>query len=142
MLRGLSELLQVQNRLPDSTITTIVDLVAPLGLKKMILLLDMRRLPELDPRDVPQYRALQEGDVDDVLHRAGQHLQRTRKLCFGCLQVICFKRLQSLKEELFSCFKVTHETGLGNRSLLKSWRWLDRAIDSFASLDSRRACGH
>src|SRR2546430_17470365 len=83
MLRGLSELLQVQNRLPDSTITTIVDLVAPLALKKMILLLDMRRLPELDPRDIPQYRALQEGDVDDVLHRAGQHLQRTRKLPAG-----------------------------------------------------------
>jgi hypothetical protein len=82
-LMGLRELLQIDAILTDQVIGEVIELVAPLGMKKMVFLFDMRRLPELDPRGIPHYRHLQEGDIDDVLQRLGSHLRETRNLPVG-----------------------------------------------------------
>lgn len=82
-LMGLRELLQIGAVLTDQVIGEVIELVAPLGMKKMVFLFDMRQLPELDPRGIPHCRYLQEGDIDDVLHRLGRHLRETRNLPVG-----------------------------------------------------------
>ena len=107
-LMGLRELLQIDAILTDQVIMEIIELVAPLGMKKMVFLFDMRRLPELDPRGIPHYRHLQEGDIDDVLQRLGLHLHKTRNLPVGPISdakrneilhaavTLCYSELQKL----------------------------------------------
>lgn len=107
-VRGLCNLLNLSSRVPESRISELLDEVAPLGMKKMLLLLNINHLPQLDPRDVPHYRAVQEGDVDDVLGQLGQYLRNSRSLALGPIPVdrrneivkdavsFCFSRLQDL----------------------------------------------
>jgi hypothetical protein len=103
MLQGLREILQVEDGLTDQKITSIIDHVAPLGLKKMVFLLDMRRLPELDPRGIPHYRPVQEGDVEDVLDRVGKYLRDSCNLPEG--PVPDGERNSVLKEAVGFCYR-------------------------------------
>jgi hypothetical protein len=103
MLCGLRDILQVQDRLTNAQITSLIDRVAPLGLKKMVFLLDMRRLPELDPRGIPHYRPVQEGDVEDVLDRLGKYLRENCNLQEGPIPDA--DRNDVLKEAVGFCYR-------------------------------------
>jgi hypothetical protein len=52
VLRGICDVLGISDKIPDSQVSALVDDVAPLGLKKMLLLFNLNHLPQLDPRDI------------------------------------------------------------------------------------------
>jgi hypothetical protein len=85
ILRAISELLpgQVGDELSEEAITTIIDLHAPLGHKKKILLLDPTYELDLDTRGVPRVRQLQKSDENELLDELGKHLRAKENLAVG-----------------------------------------------------------
>jgi hypothetical protein len=108
LLRGVCDVLGGERRISSGDIDALVNEVAPLGMKKMLLLLNIDHLPQLDPRNIPHYRGMQEGEVDDVLASLGTYLRTERSLPVGPIakdrrnEVIkdavdfCYRRLQNL----------------------------------------------
>ena len=106
VLMSLSDVLGLGES--EAAIAAVVDDVAPPGFKKMILLLNSNRIPQLDPREIPYYRAIQEGNIDDVLDDLGNHLTRSKSLPIGPVPdrernnvakdavTYCYLRLQDL----------------------------------------------
>ena len=71
-------------------IDNIVDRFAPLGFKRMLLNTDVSTVPQMDPRDLPPYRSIQSGDVEDVIDETSRHVVRARGLKAGRLEpAIC-----------------------------------------------------
>lgn len=71
LLEGLSQLTGIT---PLRTITEIVDDVAPSGLKKMILILDVGANIDIGPDDVPHWRSIRDAPVSVVLDELGAAL--------------------------------------------------------------------
>jgi hypothetical protein len=72
-----------QAALSDESITDIVDLHAPLGIKKKIIALNLTAKPELDPRKLPPFRKIQPADITELLDDLGDHLLNERALPIG-----------------------------------------------------------
>lgn len=70
VLQGIRALLpeSERNGLDDDAITTILERHAPLGLKKMLLVMELNDAPDQDPRDLPPYRKVQQGDVKELVN--------------------------------------------------------------------------
>lgn len=85
VLRGINELLPTQNRnaLSDEAITTILDLHAPLGIKKKMLLIAPDSELDLDPRGLPRARKVHKSDDNELLDELGKHLQGKEGLKVG-----------------------------------------------------------
>lgn len=84
ILAGLAMLTpELRGVLTPTRITSMVDEHAPLGPKKMILTLDVSLNPRLDPRSIPTYRPLLEGEIDDSLDRVCDHFTKTRRIPVG-----------------------------------------------------------
>lgn len=60
--------------LADASINLALDQFAPLGLKKKLVALPALR-PELDPRDLPPFRAVQESEYEKLLDGLGKALR-------------------------------------------------------------------
>lgn len=77
LLSHLQTLLPVEecDRLSPAAITQILDLHAPLGSKKIILSLNSTLTPDLDARELPPYRKVQDADRDELLDDLGETLQ-------------------------------------------------------------------
>jgi len=75
LLRALRDLIEEAGRhraeeLTELRIETLLNRVAPLGQKKMVIVSDLRLDPDLDRHDIPDWREVQEADVsalrDDI----------------------------------------------------------------------------
>jgi hypothetical protein len=83
VLRGLGELLLDTEKLSDHLIQTIIDTYAPISDKKMIMTLDIRARPDLDPRDLPRFRPKQKANVEEMLDELGEYLITANALPIG-----------------------------------------------------------
>jgi hypothetical protein len=83
VLRGLRELLIDPQQLSDQIRQDILDTYAPISNKKMIMTLDIRAKPDLDPRDVPRFRPKQKANVEEMLDELGEHLITANALPIG-----------------------------------------------------------
>lgn len=85
LLRAFRELLpdNEQPELSDERISEVIDLHAPLGVKKKIVALDAAAKPELDPRRLPPFRRVQPADVSELLDELGDYLFKEEKLAIG-----------------------------------------------------------
>ena len=88
VLEGLSSLAASQQGSTFSAWTEfqveqIVDSVAPLGLKKKLLVLDPALNPEVDPANIPPYRQAQEHDYDALLDDLDSFLLHDKGLTQG-----------------------------------------------------------
>lgn len=85
ILRAINELLPPQNRnwLSDEAIEKILDLHAPLGLKKKMLLIAPDSELDLDPRGLPRARKVQKSDDNELLDELGKHLRVKEGLNVG-----------------------------------------------------------
>lgn len=84
ILRAIGELLSLNDRgLGEESITAILDLHAPRGLKKKLLLIDPSSEPDLDTRRLPRIRKLQKSDKSQLLDELGEHLRTGMKLNVG-----------------------------------------------------------
>ncbi|MDJ0515712.1 MAG: hypothetical protein QNJ74_05385 [Trichodesmium sp. MO_231.B1] len=81
ILTGLRELLpeQEQENLSDEIISKIIEIHAPLGLKKQIIYLDSSINPELDPHKLPAYQKVQKADINELLDDLGDYLTSVKK---------------------------------------------------------------
>ena len=103
ILLGLAKLFKASERLSEDAIATIIDVAAPLGVKKMMFLLDTGRTPELDPRDIPRFRPSQDGDIDDVLDRIGLYLRESLNMSVG--PIAEYERNNVLKQTVKFCYE-------------------------------------
>jgi hypothetical protein len=113
-LEGLASYLTAAGaRAPtNERIQQIIDEAAPLGLKKMVMLLDIGKNPRLDPRDLPRYSSVRPCLIDQVLDEVGEFLCVERNLQMGPIpeqnsnQILnevaayCFRRLEALVASL------------------------------------------
>ncbi len=81
ILTGFRELLpeQEQENLSDEIISKIIEIHAPLGLKKQIIYLDSSINPELDTQELPQYQEIQKADINELLDDLGDYLTSVKK---------------------------------------------------------------
>ncbi|MGB3513192.1 MAG: hypothetical protein WBA93_29060 [Microcoleaceae cyanobacterium] len=81
ILAGFRELLPESEKenLSDEIISKIIEIHAPLGLKKQIIYLDSSINPELDPQKLPQYQKLQKADINELLDDLGHYLTSVKK---------------------------------------------------------------
>jgi len=113
-LEGLASYLTAAGaRAPtNQRIQQIIDETAPLGLKKMVMLLNIGKNPRLDPRDLPRYSPVRPSLIDQALDEVGEFLRIEKKLQVGAIpeqnwnQVLnevaeyCFRRLEALVASL------------------------------------------
>jgi hypothetical protein len=72
-----------QRALSDEVVHTILDLHAPLGIKKKLFYLEGNLNPELEEDGLPDYRKVQEADEDELLDELGDYLSSVEKLKVG-----------------------------------------------------------
>lgn len=114
LLEGLaSHLTAAGARAPTNEhIQQILDEAAPLGLKKMVMLLDISKNPRLDPRGLPRYSAVRPCLMDQVLDEVGEFLRIEKNFQVGPIPeqnwnhvlndvaAYCFRRLEALVASL------------------------------------------
>jgi hypothetical protein len=114
LLEGLASYLTAAGATAPTNerIQQIIDEAAPLGLKKMVMLLDIGKNPRLDPRDLPRYSAVRPCLMDQVLDEVGEFLRIEKNFQVGAIpeqnwnQVLnevaayCFRRLEALVASL------------------------------------------
>lgn len=114
LLEGLASCLTAAGaRAPtNERIQQIIDEAAPLGLKKMVMLLDIGKNPRLDPRDLPRYSAVRPCLMDQVLDEVGEFLRIEKNFQAGAIPeqnwnevlndvaAYCFRRLEALVASL------------------------------------------
>lgn len=85
VLNGFRELqaLPEKSGFSNEHVLKLLDNVAPLGLKKMIVMTDAGVLPQLDPRDLPNYRKLQDTNINAILDEVGDYLLSQKNLSIG-----------------------------------------------------------
>jgi hypothetical protein len=85
ILAAFSPLIAESQRkaLLPAAVDTALASIAPVGLKKMLLLFDSTRTPEIDGRGIPRYRPLQKVWINDHLDRIGEYLARGAGLKVG-----------------------------------------------------------
>jgi hypothetical protein len=85
VLAGIRDLLprEEQEALSDDVIHTLLDLHAPLGIKKKLFYLEGNLNPELDENGLPNYRKVQEADEDELLDELGDYLSSVENLKVG-----------------------------------------------------------
>ncbi len=77
VLGGLRELLPVSRRdeLSDRIIEQILNRHIPLGMKKRIVYFNVNAEPDLDPRNLPPFRKVQQADENELLDELGDYLR-------------------------------------------------------------------
>jgi hypothetical protein len=114
ILNALSQLIPKSSphALTPVAIENALGKIAPLGMKKMLLLFDSARTPEIDDRGLPQYRPLRKVWVNSQLDHVGQHLIADSGLKVGDIDVEqrtpilngvaleCFSQLQRIAATL------------------------------------------
>lgn len=82
-LTGLRALFGLEAAIPEAQIEQVISERAPRGQKKMLLILDANQNPALDPRDIPGFHPIPQGDIDAVLDRIGDFLAQDQHLEIG-----------------------------------------------------------
>jgi len=78
ILSGVAQISpELSQSLTEAKINAIVKDHAPLGQKRMLLMLDVAANPQLDPRSIPPYRPIQVGEIDEALDVVGDHFTKT-----------------------------------------------------------------
>ncbi|MDA4112028.1 MAG: hypothetical protein OK439_05775 [Thaumarchaeota archaeon] len=104
ILTALSALIQEPQRatLSSEEVEKAISVVAPIGLKKMLLLFDSARTPEIDARGLPRFRPLQKVWVNELLDRVGDFLMNKCKLSVG--EIAPSQRTSILNQVAEYCF--------------------------------------
>jgi len=114
IIGALSPLIQETERaaLSAEEVEKALTAVAPVGLKKMLLLFNSARTPEIDERGLPRFRPLQRAWVNDLLDRVGEFLASECGLRVGKIDPMqrtsilnqvaayCFTRVERLASSL------------------------------------------
>ena len=110
ILDALSQLVPQSSphALTPSIIEASLENIAPLGMKKMLLLFDAARTPEIDNRGLPRYRPLQKVWVSGQLDYVGQHLAADSGLKVG--EVDADQRTSILNKAAHICFSELQRT--------------------------------
>jgi hypothetical protein len=88
------------SQLTQEQIDDVVDKVAPVGLKRMLVRSELAYVPEMDNRDLPEYRPIQAGDLEQVIDEASQHVITARGLKPGRIEpAIC----NAVLNEMVAC---------------------------------------
>jgi len=82
-LTGLRALFGLEAAITEAQIDEVILERAPRGQKKMLLILDANQNPALDPRDIPRFHPIPQGDIDAVLDRIGDFLTQDQHLEIG-----------------------------------------------------------
>jgi hypothetical protein len=79
LLEGFRDLLPLpyQNELDADTISEMINEYAPLGIKKKLMFIEETNTPVLDRSGLPQFRKVQEADIDTLLDDLGAHLLKS-----------------------------------------------------------------
>ena len=87
ILVGLRELLfeEESEHLSNQVISQIIDIHAPLGIKKKMFFLSLDANPELDNLGLSPYRKVQAADGDELLDELGNYLSSVEKLKEGAI---------------------------------------------------------
>ena len=101
-LVGLRWLLGSEETITDAQIDNVISQRAPLGQKKMLLILDGNQDPALDPRDIPRFSPIPQSDTSAVLDLVGNFLTLDRNLKVG--PVAKKARNSVLREIVAFCF--------------------------------------
>ena len=88
ILRATSELARQQGSgsfvsWTSQEIANMVEEIAPLGLKKKLLILNTAISPELDPIGIPPYRPVQQANEDILLDELGEFLSKVKGIANG-----------------------------------------------------------
>jgi hypothetical protein len=83
------------------TVEAALNKIAPVGMKKMMLLFDSGRTPEIDATGLPHYRPLQKVWINEHLDRVGEYLD-TNGLPLGAIDV--GRRTAILNDVAAHCF--------------------------------------
>jgi hypothetical protein len=75
LLPALVQATGASGELSSAEIERLLEQHAPVGLKRMLLWFNAGYRPELDPRDLPSYRPVQPGAIQDVLDDVDAHLR-------------------------------------------------------------------
>jgi hypothetical protein len=114
IIKALSGLIQESKRtiLSPEAMDKALAAIAPVGLKKMLLLFDSAKTPEIDARGLPRFRLLQKVWVNDLLDRVGKFLASNggpnvgeidpsrRTLILNQVAAHCFAEMESLAASL------------------------------------------
>jgi hypothetical protein len=101
-LNALCKLFHSEDRVSDHQIEQIIERREPLGQKKMLLFLDGSHAPTLDPRGIPRFHPIPQGDLEEVLDRVGNHLINSEHLVYG--PIAREKRNDTLTSIVGYCF--------------------------------------
>lgn len=94
---------EAEQLLSDQRIAEYLDLYAPLGRKKKILVSNTLRSPTLDRRGLPSFRKVQEADENDLLDEAGEYLIQEKGYAIGPIARDCrVAVLNSVVQYLYS----------------------------------------
>lgn len=104
ILPAISQLLPRESprALTSAALDTAIEKIAPLGMKKMLLLFDSTRTPEISDRGIPRYRPLQKVWVNGQLDRVGRYL--VENIGLGVGPVDRQQRTQVLNKVVLYCF--------------------------------------
>lgn len=151
LLRGFQPLLPeaTRDKLSPVQIEKSLDRYAPLGLKKMLLLLDTNRNPQLDPRGLPKYRPLQKVRINDQLDSVGEYLKEKANLQVGKIDrddwvpilndiaLCCFRQVERLVGTLSPTdlleFIVAHSEAVSRQTAL-DWLTVPTQLQCFKSI--------
>ncbi len=98
--------------LTSDQVQHIIEATAPLGLKKMVMLVDVGTNPRLDPRDLPHYSNIRPCLTDQVLDDVGEFLRIEKNFQVGAIPeqnwnevlkevaAYCSRRLEALVASL------------------------------------------
>jgi len=118
LLTGFRDLLPSKNKriLSQQEIAAIIDLHAPVGVKKKLLFFDSTAVPEIVSDGLPQYRPLQEADESLLLDELGDHLtrdgMRTGPIPNGDRTIVLQKAVAFFYEELRALVSTLSPNGL------------------------------
>jgi hypothetical protein len=99
-------------QLTQQQIGEVVDKVAPVSIKRMLVRSELAYVPQMDNRDLPDYRPIQIGDLEQVIDEASQRVIAARGLTSGRIEPVisnavlndmvtfCFKEIERLVKTL------------------------------------------
>jgi hypothetical protein len=103
VLLAFSSLAESRNQSPSKPdLAAALERTIPLGLKKMLLLFDAGRNPELDNRGLPDYRPVQKVWISEQLDRVGQFLCDDKTVQIG--EIASAQRTAILNKVAAFCF--------------------------------------
>jgi hypothetical protein len=147
ILQGFQDLLPADTKdsLSENAIRTIIDRHAPLGVKKKLLFFESNAVPEIVRDGLPDYRALQEADENELLDELGSHLTHDEGLQIGPIPdekrtIVLQKAVAFFYEELQSLVATLNPQGLVQWLVAQHEAAIRHSVFHAVTIPTRLAC--